>query len=73
VSRGARPCQMRVAPHLFLLLPTISQTVWSSRLLLMRDSSRGTAGRGTAPKDLTAPMARRGAIALGGHEVQRED
>jgi hypothetical protein len=27
VSRGARPCQMRVAPHSLLLLPTISRTV----------------------------------------------
>jgi hypothetical protein len=73
VSHGAWPCQMRVAPHSLLLLPTISRTVWSSRLLLMRDSSRGTAGRGAAPEDLAAPMARRGAIALGGGEMQQED
>jgi hypothetical protein len=73
VSRGARPCQMRVVPHSFLLLPTISRTVWSSRLLLMRDSSRGAAGRGAAPEDLAASMAQRGAIALSGGEVQRED
>jgi hypothetical protein len=73
VSRGARPCQMRVAPHSLLLLPTISRTVWSSRLLLMRDSSRGAAGRGAALEDLAAPMARRGAIALGGGKVQQED
>jgi hypothetical protein len=36
VSRGEQPCQMRVAPHSLFLLPTISRTVWSSRLLLMR-------------------------------------
>jgi hypothetical protein len=27
VSRGARPCQMRVAPHSLFLLPTISRMV----------------------------------------------
>jgi hypothetical protein len=73
VSRGARPCQMRVAPHSLFLLPTISRTVWSSRLLLMRESSRGTAGCGATSEDLTAPVALRGAMALGGGELQRED
>jgi hypothetical protein len=70
VSRGARPCQMRVAPHSLFLLPTISRTVWSSRLILMWESSRGAAGRDTASKDLAAPTALRDAMALGGGELQ---
>jgi hypothetical protein len=65
VSRGMRPCQMRVAPHSQFLLPTISRMVWSSRLLLMRDSSRGAAGCGTASEVLVAPVALRGAMASG--------
>jgi hypothetical protein len=65
VSRGARPCQMRVAPHSLFLLPTISWTVWSSRLLLMQDSSRGAAVRGAASEDLAALVALRGAMASG--------
>jgi hypothetical protein len=73
VSRGARPCQMRVAPHSLLLLPTISRTVWSSWLLLIRESSRGAAGRGAATEDLAAPTALRGAMALGEGELRRED
>jgi hypothetical protein len=63
VSRGMRPCQMRVAPHSQLLLPTISRMGWSSRLLLMRDSSRGPAGCGAALEDLVATVAFRGAMA----------
>jgi hypothetical protein len=39
--------------------------VWGSRLLLMRDSSRGAAGRGAATEDLAAPVALRGAMASG--------
>jgi hypothetical protein len=65
LSRGAWPCQMRVAPHSLFLLPTISWMVWSSRLLLMRDSSRGAAGPGAALEDLAAPVALRGAMASG--------
>jgi hypothetical protein len=41
LSRGVRPCQMRVAPHSLFLLPTISRMIWSSWLLLIWDSSRG--------------------------------
>jgi hypothetical protein len=73
VSRGARPCQMRVGPHSLFLLPTISRTVWSSRLLLMRESSKGAAGRGAAAEDLAAQPALRGAMALGGGELRRKD
>jgi hypothetical protein len=69
VSRSVRPCQMRVAPHSLFLLPTISRTVWSSRLLLMRDSSRGAAGCGAASEVLAAPMALRGAMASGQRRV----
>jgi hypothetical protein len=65
VPHGVRPCQMRVAPHSQLLLPTISRTVWSSRLLLMRDSSRGAAGYGAASEDLAATVALCGAMASG--------
>jgi hypothetical protein len=73
-SRSVRPCQMRVAPHSLFLLPTILWTVWSSRLLLMRDSSRGTAGCGAASEHLAAPVALRGAMALPvGDGLQRED
>jgi hypothetical protein len=57
--------RLRVAPHSLFLLPTISRTVWSSRLLLMRDLSRGAAGCGTASEDLAAPVALRGAMASG--------
>jgi hypothetical protein len=64
VSRGVRPCQMRVAPHLLFLLPTISRTVWSSRLLLTRDASRGAAGGNAASEDLAAPVVLHGAMAL---------
>jgi hypothetical protein len=56
---------MRVAPHSLFLLLTISRTVWSSWLLLMRDSSRGATGCGTASEDLTALVALRGAMASG--------
>jgi hypothetical protein len=70
VSRGARPCQMRVVPHSLFLLPTISRMVWSSRLLLMRESSRGAAGCGTAAEDLTTPTALRGAMDRGGGKLQ---
>jgi hypothetical protein len=73
VPHGAWSCQMRVAPHSLFLLPTISQTVWSSRLLLMRESSRGAAGRITSSEDLAAPTALRGAMALGRGKLQRED
>jgi hypothetical protein len=68
VPHGAWPCQMRVAPHSLFLLPTISRTVWSSRLLLIRESSRGAAGCGAASEDLAAPAALRGAMAQGGGE-----
>jgi hypothetical protein len=54
---------MWVAPHSLFLLPTISQIVWSSRLLLMRESSRGTTNCGAASEDLAAPVAQRGAMA----------
>jgi hypothetical protein len=39
----------------------------------MRESSRGAAGYGAALEDLAAPVALRGAMALGGAELQRED
>jgi hypothetical protein len=64
---------MQVAPHSFFLLLTISRLVRSSRLLLMQESSRGTTGCGTASGDLTAPVAWRGAMALGEGELQQED
>jgi hypothetical protein len=64
---------MRVAPYSLFLLPTISRTVWSSRLLLMRESSRGATDCGAASEDLAAPVALRGAMALGGGELQWED
>jgi hypothetical protein len=57
VSHGARPCQMQVAPHSLFLLLTISRMVWSSRLLLMRDLSRGAVGHGATLEDLAAPVA----------------
>jgi hypothetical protein len=44
--------------------------VWSSRLLLIRELSRGVAGHGIAAEDLTAPTALRGAMALGEGELQ---
>jgi hypothetical protein len=53
---------MRVAPHSLFLLPTISQTVWSLRSLLMREPSRG--GGSAASEDLAAPVVLRGAMAL---------
>jgi hypothetical protein len=60
-------------PHSLLLLPTISQTIWSSRFFLMRDSSRGAAGCIAASEDLAAPVALRGAMALSvGGRLQRE-
>jgi hypothetical protein len=62
VSRGIRPCQMRVAPHSLFLLPTISRTVWSSRSPLTRELSRGAASGAAAPEDRPAPVALRGAI-----------
>jgi hypothetical protein len=64
VSRGIWPCQMRVAPHSLFLLTTISRTVWSLRLLLMRDSSRGATSGDAASEDLAAPVVLHGAIAL---------
>jgi hypothetical protein len=39
--------------------------VWSSWLLLMRDSSRGAAGHGAASVDFATPVALRGAMASG--------
>jgi hypothetical protein len=57
---------MRVAPYSLFLLPTISQMVWSSRLLLMRESSRGAADCGAASEDLAVLVALRSAMALGG-------
>jgi hypothetical protein len=64
---------MRVVPHSLFLLLTISQTVWSLWLLLMQESSRGTAGCSAALEDLTTPVALHGAMALGRGELQRED
>jgi hypothetical protein len=55
---------MRVAPYSLFLLPTISRTVWSSRLLLIQELSRGTTGGDTASEDLTAPVVLLGAMAL---------
>jgi hypothetical protein len=49
-------------PHWLFSLPTISQTVRSSRLLLTRESSRGTASDGAALEDLAAPVILRGAM-----------
>jgi hypothetical protein len=73
VSRGVRPCQMRVAPLSLFLLPAISRMVWSSQLLLMRDSSRGATGCDAALEDLAAPVALHGAMALSvGDGFQRE-
>jgi hypothetical protein len=53
---------MRVAPHSLFLLPTISRMVWSSRLPLTRDGSRGAATGATAPEDRPASVDLRGAI-----------
>jgi hypothetical protein len=64
VSHGVQSCQMRVAPHLLFLLPTISRTVWSSRSLLMRELSRGAAGNDAASEDLAALVVLCGAMAL---------
>jgi hypothetical protein len=59
--------------HSLFLLPTISRMVWSSRLLLMRDSSRATAGCDATSEDLAAPVALRSAMALSvGDGFQRE-
>jgi hypothetical protein len=38
--------------------------VWSSRLFLMRDSSRGATGYGAASEDLAALVPLRGAMAF---------
>jgi hypothetical protein len=62
-----------VVPHSLFLLLTISRTVWSSRLLLMRDSRRGAVGGDAASEDLAAPVVLRGAMALSvGNGFQRE-
>jgi hypothetical protein len=43
--------------------------VWSSRLLLMQDLSRGAAGCGATSDDLAAPVALRGAMASGRRRI----
>jgi hypothetical protein len=65
---------MRVVPYSLFLLPTISRTVWSSQLLLMRDLSRGTTGCDATSEDLAALVALRGAMALSVRDrLQRDD